>query len=383
MPSSTSNTTRRADVRSKRLEVHILNGGYGESIIVRLPNGRWGVVDCYAPTPSDPRTNPTVVFLKEHRVRHLEFVCLTHPHDDHFRGMSQLFRSFQVKRFWRSPALTPEHLRNFLSRGRVEAEERGDTRSEEALNDLQRTLQLVGNLRRSQQLIVESPGINTVLYPWPVGGSSPGLDDLEIKTIAPPGNAVEGFIENLGRCFTADGKLTTDGPSLHCNDVSLALLIRYGETRVILGGDVEGPSWQCILRAVDKSTLTVRGVKVSHHGSPTGYCTGLWRVFSAAGKPVAVITPSLRHRLPTRGAVAHIRRHAEAVFVTCPDGVTFAGARYEFPDRYPVEERAALRGEMALFRRACRRTGVCSLSFGSLAELPSVTLRNGASEMIV
>jgi hypothetical protein len=342
------------------------------------------VVDCYASTPNDPDTNPTVLFLKGRRVRNLEFVCLTHPHDDHYRGMSQVFSSFRVKRFWRFPGLTYEHFVNFLVRRRVEAEARGDRRSEEAINDLQTTLRLVADLlKEDPPLQVDSPAINTVLYPWPVRSRPRGPDDLEIKVIAPPGNAVERFLGSLRHCFTADGRLAADAPPLRCNDVSLALLIRYGATTVILGGDVEGPSWEEVLQAVDRGDLGARVVKVSHHGSRTGYCANLWRVFSAAGRPVAVITPSLKHRLPHRDAVEHIQRHAAEVFVTCPEAVTFEGVRYEFPDRYPPEERAAIQAEMSLFRRARPRAGVCSLSFDRPAEAPRVTLQNGARQMIV
>jgi hypothetical protein len=273
----------------------------------------------------------------------------------------------------------------FLVHRRVEAEQRGDSRSEEAINDLQRTLELVGNLRMTgvPRLRVDSPIVNTVLYPWPVRSPSRGRDDLEIRAVAPPGDAVEGFLESLSRCFTPDGTLVADPPSLRCNEVSIALLIRCGTTRVLLGGDVERANWELVLAAVDAGDLSVQAVKVSHHGSRTGYCTDLWRVFSADRKPVAVITPSLKHRLPTRDAVEHIQRHAEAVYVTCPEAITFQGVRYEFPDRYPIEERAAIRAEMSLFRRARPRPGICSLSFDRSGTPPRITLQGGASQVTV
>jgi hypothetical protein len=234
MPSPSSRTPRGRKAGRPRLEIHVINGGYGESIIVRLPDGVWGVVDCYAAKPTDPETNPTLLFLRENQVKSLEFVCLTHPHDDHFRGMSQLFSSFTVKHFWRFPGLTHDHLVNFVVRRRVEAEEHADRGGLEAINDLQSTLRLVEDLSRTG-LQVGSPEVNTVLYPWPVH-STPEPGTLDIRAVAPPGNAVESFSNSLKRCFGADGRVVADAPSLKCNDVSIALLIRYGATRVILGG---------------------------------------------------------------------------------------------------------------------------------------------------
>ena len=39
-------------------------------------------------------------FLNSKGVHSLEFLCLTHPHADHFMGMSCLIRDLQIKAFW-------------------------------------------------------------------------------------------------------------------------------------------------------------------------------------------------------------------------------------------------------------------------------------------
>lgn len=378
MPSE-DNRVRRT--RPRRLEIHVINGGYGESIIVRLPNGRWGVVDCYAPTPDDPATNPTIDFLKRKRVRNLEFVCLTHPHDDHFRGMSQVFNCFQVRRFWRFP-LTYEDLVNLVCLQRISVEETNDASRHEAINDLQKTLALTGELmEKNPTFRISTPEVNTVLYPWPVRGN--GAVEVEIRAIAPVGGAVQRFHRALRRCFTREGTLSDDAPSLKCNELSIALLIRYGGVRVILGGDVERSNWESVLEAVDRRDLRSRAVKVSHHGSRTGYCDGLWPVLSGRRtRPVAVVAPSLKHRLPDRDAIEHIQEYVQALYVTCPGAITFE-ARYEFPDRYVAEKQDAIRSEMSSFLPVREQPGVCSICFDSADSPPQVILRNGAKQMSV
>ena len=84
-----------------------MNAGYGESIIIRLPNGKWGVVDCYASSISDSGKNYTLQFLLERGIKELEFVCLTHPHEDHYRGLSHLLQEFPVRFFWRMKPCGP------------------------------------------------------------------------------------------------------------------------------------------------------------------------------------------------------------------------------------------------------------------------------------
>ena len=96
--------------QSESLELHVLGAGKGESIILRCPGGGWGVIDCYALSLDDLASNPTLQFLKERGVSVLEFLCLTHPHDDHFRGMSQLLEQLEVKHFWRFAGLAGRDL---------------------------------------------------------------------------------------------------------------------------------------------------------------------------------------------------------------------------------------------------------------------------------
>jgi hypothetical protein len=92
--------------KTKLLTIHVIGAGIGESIILELPNGQWGVVDCYASKISDETTNQTLNFLKRRKVETLAFLCLTHPHQDHFRGITHLLNRYKGKleRFWIFPA---------------------------------------------------------------------------------------------------------------------------------------------------------------------------------------------------------------------------------------------------------------------------------------
>src|SRR4051794_5398511 len=66
-PPSTSNATR--------LEVHLLGGSMGESVVIKLPTNEWGVIDCYSCSLTDASLNPTVQFLRKRGVTSLLFVC--------------------------------------------------------------------------------------------------------------------------------------------------------------------------------------------------------------------------------------------------------------------------------------------------------------------
>ncbi len=100
-----------SDVADGLLEIHLFGATKGESIVLRLPDGRWGVVDCYASSIDRPETNPAIRLLRERSVSELAFLCLTHAHDDHFSGMSHLIREFRPREFWSALPLDPEDFR--------------------------------------------------------------------------------------------------------------------------------------------------------------------------------------------------------------------------------------------------------------------------------
>jgi beta-lactamase superfamily II metal-dependent hydrolase len=352
---------------SGRLGVHVINGGIGESILLELPTGGWGVIDCYARSVSDPSTNPTLDFLNKQGVDTLEFLCLTHPHDDHFRGVKHLLDHLQVKAFWRFGAFTPQDLRMLTRYFLVHARKRRKPRAIENAELLLQTFETVKSqffqrpkvISRLLRLTDRTPA-----YPLP---EVPGAE-LELWGLGPSSNLVEKYERDLSQCFDGNGKLVGHVAHQRHNDVSCAIMLRYGVTRVLLCGDVEAEGWEEILRLVDASVLAVHAVKVAHHGSSTGYCSDLWKHLSAKGKPVAVVTPFRKFRLPKRAALAHIGEHASAVLTTCKEATGIdEGPTFEYYSPPPLKARLLLETKFkALLRYAPEAgVGVCSFSFGS------------------
>ena len=86
---------------SDTLGINILGGGFGESIVLELPNGKVGVLDCFsarlkaATSKERVESNPTLRFLvNELRAKSLAFLGFPHPHEDHGRGLSHLLEEF-------------------------------------------------------------------------------------------------------------------------------------------------------------------------------------------------------------------------------------------------------------------------------------------------
>ena len=83
------------------LLVHVLNVGDGDAIVIEFPevdgDRRYGLVDCYS-------SKKTLDYLAKLGITELEFVCATHPHYDHIRGMPALLDAYKgrIMDFWDS-----------------------------------------------------------------------------------------------------------------------------------------------------------------------------------------------------------------------------------------------------------------------------------------
>lgn len=284
------------------LEIHVLGAGKGESIILNWPGDHWGVVDCYAPTLKDHTTNPTLQFLRDRGVKDLEFVCLTHPHDDHFRGMSQLLEQLKVKNFWRFPTVSARDLR-LLAKSMVVDAARGDVEErKENANDFVRTMSIVNERRKNKEICQMMVTGHQQLYPVPFEQSA----KFQIWSFAPHGNQLGKYEQALSASFTTDEKLLPNPPRVSHNDVSVGLLVMFGNTRIMLGGDVEQAAWADICPQHYREHFFVDAIKVPHHGSETGFIPDLWGKLAGRKKPIAVIAPYRRFCLPKPNALRHI-----------------------------------------------------------------------------
>jgi hypothetical protein len=302
------------DLRKKparMLRLYLFGSTKGETVVLHMPDDRgWGVVDCYAPSLEDPRSNPAYALLERENIAELAFLCLTHPHDDHYRGMSQLLDRFVVQDFWTFSHFDRKKFNILHMYFRAEAARAKLQEYTENAEELERIFRLA----REKKAEWRVSGTLKALYPLP------GYEDayFRIAGLTPPDSCSTRYLDSLIRRFSKDGYLLGPFPKGHHNSISIGLRIEFGRTRIILGGDVEWPAWASVLQDCTPEEIASHFIKVSHHGSRTGYCTGLWPAFALRGKPDVALTPYERHGLPDFDALEHIRAHVRTIHSTGP-----------------------------------------------------------------
>jgi beta-lactamase superfamily II metal-dependent hydrolase len=263
--------------------IHVLNVGHGDTIILELPDNNWGLIDCFKTNAEvEP---PALTFLKTRNVKKLKFVCLTHPHYDHYHGMLDILEYFSaaergIECFW-DFGIDKEKLKYFKSRFGSEQEYR-------------ELLALYGFILKK---VTEDERIRYRI----LGKKTDCLHigTLRIKSYAPISSDITRYFRKWGKDKTTDENL-----------LSVVLVITFDDANIVLGADTK--SWQEILKDWKKDCEQAKRkhkfhfVKVSHHGSREGNDDSLWKSFAIRGKSIAVISTGCKYGSPHKETITSI-----------------------------------------------------------------------------
>lgn len=272
------------------LRVHIFDVGHGDSILLEFPGGAWGVVDC---KDNNPPTQPSSLlrFLRERNVRRLAFVCLTHPHGDHFSGLPQVLEEFgeNVDEIW-SFRLDSQHWRKFLTINKNAATTISKRREFEQLRTIFE--HLARRLKKNEVRLLDA---NQHL---------PTIGEVQLDCLAPHPKELSSYQTSLARWSEHPEEYRGDE-----NRLSVVLRLKYGENTVLLGSDATSSSWMDLTKQSVKTGESIRSilVKVSHHGSTQGFFKGAWETITTPGMTHGAISAGVQYGLPHRSVITSLR----------------------------------------------------------------------------
>lgn len=81
-----------------QLKVTVVDVGQGDAIYIELPNGKNALID------GGPSGTLIDGFLKSKGVTKIDYVALTHPHSDHYKGLKKVFTNYQVNQYYDTKA---------------------------------------------------------------------------------------------------------------------------------------------------------------------------------------------------------------------------------------------------------------------------------------
>ncbi len=217
--------TLRETLNDGYVSVVVFGPGYGESVAVRGPDGRWLVIDSLR----EPRSerNPAAALLREFDAEP-ELLVLTHDHEDHSAGFAELveMQSGSGTRIGCVPRVLPDAADPLRNPDAGAALRQGRTRLALA------AIQAQWDRRPSSRWLL-CRGRETTLGP------------VRITALSPRAELV--------------------GAGVLRNRLSAAMLLEWEDLRVILGADLPNVEWQRVDSRVDLGAHQL--CKAPHHGS--------------------------------------------------------------------------------------------------------------------
>ena len=296
------------------IEISIFGPGYGESIVVHLTEGIWFTVDsCLDKRTGLPAALKYFEAIGVNAAKDVLFVISSHWHDDHVRGLGALFETCESARFVCAHGLGTEQFKEL-----IKSYSHYYVAGGSGIKEFSKVMHTLIARRKKNSLIgPEFADAGKIIYE---NGS-----DMEIlvKALSPSSAAVAASLAK----FAADilpkvGDRPTRIPALGPNDLALAITLRVGGNRILLGADLEedgreGIGWREVVTRFGHIDNRHQGIKVPHHGSVTGHHDEVWSKMLDP-EPWAVITPYSRSSspLPLDSDIARIRGLCSHLLVT-------------------------------------------------------------------
>jgi beta-lactamase superfamily II metal-dependent hydrolase len=223
-------------INSVPLNLFVFGPGFGESLLLRTPEGSWVAIDSATRQREGHAVNPTLAALDQYNAE-LDVVLLTHPHEDHVKGLRDL-----IERCGREATVA-------------------------AVEPLMRTPSSYAVATEVDDVAALTAGPAIAAHvaidrTWSVGrrrwaisaGSSIDVGGCSLEVLIPGADALDEF---------------ASGVAFDLNDLSAAVRVRWPNGGdLVLGADATAIAWdEASSRLVPENLLGCRPVKVPHHGS--------------------------------------------------------------------------------------------------------------------
>lgn len=308
--------------RQNEIEISVLGPGYGECILIHIGSNHWFVIDsCIKSGETNPAALDYFDLINVDPSNAVKLVIATHWHDDHIRGLGQIFQACTNATFICSEALKCDEFLNLI---RIYG---ADSSIETSGSDEFQTI--IEELKKREK---EKNGAQDILKfavaDRPLWNSSVE-DDIGVNcsahSLSPNDSALLASRLEFANIFPENISYKNNLPMLHPNQTAVVLLIEVEEFSILLGADLEEnkkhESWSIIINSKTRPQNKASFYKIAHHGSQNGDHPKIWDELLVKN-PVAVLTPFSKGSvfLPTKQDIKRICSNTNEAYTTSPPG---------------------------------------------------------------
>ncbi|MFH1328471.1 MAG: MBL fold metallo-hydrolase [Candidatus Bathyarchaeota archaeon] len=303
---------------SDQFELTLFGPGYGECAVVHLGANRWIVVDsCLDTTTRKPAVLEYFNAIGVSAQEAVRLIVISHWHDDHVRGLSDVVSSCPNALVCYSSALTKNEFLAYI----LNYENIMTQTTSSGVSEIKKTFQILSERRpfRRAFAIANRPVLNL-----PAEGTA---DSCIVTTLSPSDKEFDLFLRGIAELTPLPRQTKKRASYLRPNHAAVALWIESSSVKMLLGSDIEekGDSltgWAAIVHSAERPQGRSSIYKVAHHGSVTGHHDKVWSDMMIQ-HPIAVLSPFYHagKKVPTDKDVARIVMLAPESYITTQNPV--------------------------------------------------------------
>ncbi|MGO9137251.1 MAG: hypothetical protein ACLP9S_04620 [Syntrophales bacterium] len=305
---------RNLPPKSDQIELTLFGPGYGECAAVHLGANRWIVVDsCLNTSTGKPAVLEYFNTIGVSAQEAVRLIVVSHWHDDHVRGLSNIVSSCPNAPVCCSSALTKsEFLAYVLAYENIMIQS-----AFSGVNEIQKTFRILRSRCPTKKALA-----NRIVLNLPAEGTA---DSCVVTTLSPSDKEYDLFLRGIAELIPQARQTKNRSPYLRPNHAAVALWIKTGDVKMLLGSDLEEKGepltgWSAIVQSAERPQGRASIYKIPHHGSSTGHHDQVWSEMMVQ-TPIAVLSPFYHagKKLPTDKDVARIVTLTPESYITTRD----------------------------------------------------------------
>lgn len=263
-------------------ETIIFGKGVGESILMKLSNSEWMIVDSCLNDKKKPAALDYLYSVGVDPISDVKLIVISHFHNDHILGLSEIISICVNAKVVISHALNTKEFNSYLE-GIIKSDP-----VESQVTELKKVMDSFSSLIEQHRLGRAQSDLS--LYRSSAGVSvtalSPCDNDINESDVA---------FANLQKIDKNTSSTPKSASIINPNNYSVVLRInRAGfNDEILLGADLEvrnNGGWESVCECINKPGLNVSNIfKIPHHGSDNGYHERTWKEIISAN-PFCILT---------------------------------------------------------------------------------------------
>jgi len=273
---------------NNEIEISLFGPGYGEAIAVHIGNEKWILIDsCINNKTQYPVSLEYLNNLGIDVERSVIMITATHWHDDHIKGLSQIYNTCNNANFVFSAALKDSDYKKLFSiyeRNKPSIEGSGVDEFTEIFNKLILKRNHFSFADQDKLLFRDNFIIDSVTYP------------VLIWSLSPTNEAILQSVFSINNLIKLSGQKKRVPPPSP-NYAAVVLLICIGNDCILLGADLESNNkkfgWDNIINnstVLQSHKKSIFIYKVAHHGSESSDHSHIWDILLKEN-PYSMVTP--------------------------------------------------------------------------------------------